>query len=144
MQLGHARVASRRGGLMLSASLRGMDLGVLRGGTRDVVLQLRSADGSSFCARIPGASLHARKRALHFKDPRQLTGSAGGVTRLRLAAGSNGAVSLTAGGPSAHLVSGSGPVSLRIGFVSPAPGDGHSACAAATVPASGRGRGDQR
>ncbi len=144
MQLGHARVASRRGGLVLSASLRGMDLGVLRGGTRDVVLQLRSADGSSFCARIPGASLHARKRALHFKDPRQLTGSAGGVTRLRLAAGSNGAVSLTAGGPSAHLVSGSGPVSLRIGFVSPAPGDGHSACAAATVPASGRGRGDQR
>src|SRR4029077_7099866 len=81
--LEHARVASRRGGLILSGSLRGMDLGVLRGGTRDVVLQLRNGDGSPYCARIPGASLHGRKRALHFKDPRQLTGSAGGVTRLR-------------------------------------------------------------
>jgi hypothetical protein len=67
------------------------------------------------------------------------------VTRLRLAAGSNGVVSLSAGGPSAQLVSpGTGPVSVRIGFVSPAPGDGHSACAVATVPAGRRGRGGQR
>ena len=44
-----------------------------------------------------------------------------------------------------QLVSpGTGPVSVRIGFVSPAPGDGHSACAVATVPAGRRGRGGQR
>src|SRR5262249_58723115 len=79
MQIEHVRVVPRRGrsGLTLSGALHGMDLGALRAGGRDVVLQLRAADGSPFCARIPAASLVARKRGLRFKDPRQLTASSG-------------------------------------------------------------------
>src|SRR5262249_34493542 len=48
MQIEHVRVVPRRGrsGLTLSGALHGMDLGALRAGGRDVVLQLRAADGS--------------------------------------------------------------------------------------------------
>jgi ELWxxDGT repeat protein len=130
------RVVPHRGrsGLTLKGGLHGMDLGGLRSGERDVVLQLRAADGPTFCARIPAASLVAGKRGVRFKDPRQSTASAGGVTVLRLDAARNGTVSLSAQGPATRFAApGAGPLSIRVGFVSPLVGDGGSECAAATA-----------
>ena len=122
-----------------------MDLAALRAGGRDVVLQLPAADGSPFCARIPAASLVARKRGLRFEDPRQLTASSGGVTRLRLDESRNGTVSLSAQGASTRLVApGAGSLSVRVGFLSPGPGDGRSECAVATAPLRTRGKRQQR
>jgi hypothetical protein len=135
MQIEHVRIVPHRGpsGLTLKGGLHGMDLGGLRGGERDVVLQLRDADGPTFCARIPSATLVAGKRGLRFKDPRQSIASAGGVTLLRLDAARNGTVSLSAQGPATRFTTpGAGPLSIRVGFVSPEVGDGGSECAAAT------------
>jgi len=136
MQIEHVRIVPRRGrsGLTLKGGLHGMNLGGLRTGERDVVLQLRAADGPPFCARIPAASLVADKRGLRFKDPRQSTASAGGVTLLRLDAARNGTVSLSARGPATRfLAPGAGPLAIRVGFVSPGVGDRGSTCAAATA-----------
>ena len=136
MHIEHVRIVPRRGrsGLTLKGDLHGMDLGGLRGGERDVVLQLRAADGPAFCARIPAASLVADKRGLRFKDPRQSTASAGGVTLLRLDATRNGTVSLSAQGPATRFAApGAGPLAIRVGFVSPGVGDHGSTCAATTA-----------
>jgi ELWxxDGT repeat protein len=136
MHIEHIRIVPRRGrsGLTLKGGLHGMDMGGLRAGGRDVVLELRAADGPAFCARIPAASLVADKRGLRFNDPRQSTTSAGGVTLLRLDAARNGTVSLSAQGPATRfLAPGGGPLAIRVGFVSPGVGDPGSTCAAATV-----------
>lgn len=136
MHIEHVRIVPRRGrsGLTLKGDLHGMNLGSLRGGERDVVLQLRAADGAPFCARIPIASLVADKRGFRFKDPRQSTASAGGVTVLRLEPARNGTVSLSAQGPGTRFAApGAGPLAIRVGFVSPGAGDHGSTCAAATV-----------
>jgi ELWxxDGT repeat protein len=136
MRIEHVRVVPRRGrsGLTLKGGLHGMDLGGLRGGERDVVLQLRGADGPTFCARVPAASLVPGKRGLRFKDPRQSTASAGGLTLLRLEAARNGTVSLSAQGPATRFAApGAGPLSIRVGFVSPVVSDHGSECAAATA-----------
>src|SRR5262249_44792172 len=133
MQIEHVRIVPHHGrsGLVLRSGLRGMDLAGVRSGKRDVVLQLRESDGPTFCARVPAASLVAGKRGLRFKDPRQTTASAGGVTLLRLDAARNGAVSLTAQGAAMRFAPpGAGPLSIRVGFVSPVAGDGGSQCAA--------------
>jgi len=119
LALGLVRATPHDGGstLKLRGLLGGFDLPAA--GSADLVLQLRSDKGPTWCARIPAAALRAAKRGLRFDDPTATVASAQGLERVRLVRAKRGGKTVAIKGNDTSFAAAAGPVDVTLALVRP-------------------------
>ena len=130
LALGLARVKPHDGGstLKLKGLFGGFDLPAA--GSADLVLQLRSDKGPSWCARIPASGLRAAKRGLRFDDSEATVASANGLERVRLVRARRGGKTVVISGDDTSFTAAAGHVDVTLALVGPGNG---AACVGSAV-----------
>jgi hypothetical protein len=119
LALGRVRAKPHDGGstLKLKGLLGGFDLPAA--GSADLVLQLRSDKGPTWCARIPAAALRAAKRGLRFDDSTATIASAQGLERVRLVRAKRGGKTIVISGDDTSFAATAGPVDVTVALMRP-------------------------
>jgi ELWxxDGT repeat protein len=117
LALGQVRVKPHDGGstLKLKGVLGGFELPAA--GAADLVLQLRSDKGPSWCARIPASALRAAKRGLRFDDSAATVASANGLERIRLQRAKRGGKTVVISGDDTSFTPAAGHVEVTLALV---------------------------